>query len=74
MARLIDDLMDVSRINQGRIELRRERVDLATRGRAGGGGEPAAASTNAATSWRCACPTAPIVLDADRDRGCRRCS
>jgi len=30
MARLIDDLMDVSRINQGRIELRRERVDLAS--------------------------------------------
>ncbi len=28
MARLIDDLMDVSRINQGRIELRRERVAL----------------------------------------------
>ena len=29
MSRLIDDLMDVSRINQGRIELRRERVELA---------------------------------------------
>ena len=28
MARLIDDLMDVSRINQGRIELRREPVEL----------------------------------------------
>ena len=28
MARLIDDLMDVSRINRGRIELRREPVDL----------------------------------------------
>ncbi|MDQ6638075.1 MAG: response regulator [Pseudomonadota bacterium] len=28
MARLIDDLMDVSRINQGRIELQRQRVDL----------------------------------------------
>ena len=28
MSRLIDDLMDVSRINQGRIELRREMVDL----------------------------------------------
>lgn len=28
MARLIDDLMDVSRINQGRIELRREAVDV----------------------------------------------
>lgn len=30
MSRLIDDLMDVSRINQGKIELQRERVDLAT--------------------------------------------
>lgn len=29
MSRLIDDLMDVSRINQGKIELRLERVDLA---------------------------------------------
>ena len=29
MSRLIDDLMDVSRINQGKIELRRERLDLA---------------------------------------------
>jgi signal transduction histidine kinase/CheY-like chemotaxis protein len=28
MVRLIDDLMDVSRITQGRLELRRERVDL----------------------------------------------
>ncbi|MDB5872645.1 MAG: putative histidine kinase, atypical hybrid, partial [Ramlibacter sp.] len=30
MSRLIDDLMDVSRINQGKIELRRERVELAS--------------------------------------------
>ena len=30
MGRLIDDLMDVSRINQGRLELRRERVALDT--------------------------------------------
>jgi signal transduction histidine kinase len=29
MVRLVDDLMDVARINQGRITLRRERVDLA---------------------------------------------
>ena len=28
MSRLIDDLMDVNRINQGKVELRRERVDL----------------------------------------------
>jgi signal transduction histidine kinase len=30
MARLIDDLMDVSRFSRGKIELRRERVELAT--------------------------------------------
>ena len=29
LVRLVDDLLDVSRINQGRIELRRETVDLA---------------------------------------------
>ena len=29
MSRLIDDLMDVSRISRGKIELRRERIDLA---------------------------------------------
>ncbi len=29
MARLIDDLMDISRINQGKLELKREQVELA---------------------------------------------
>ncbi len=29
MVRLVDDLMDVSRINQGKFELRKERVELA---------------------------------------------
>jgi signal transduction histidine kinase/CheY-like chemotaxis protein len=29
MVRLVDDLLDVSRISQGKIELRRERIDLA---------------------------------------------
>lgn len=29
MTRIIDDLMDLSRINQGKVELRREKVDLA---------------------------------------------
>jgi PAS domain S-box-containing protein len=33
MARLLDDLLDVSRMSQGRIELRRERVDLAVAAR-----------------------------------------
>ena len=30
MVRLVDDLLDVSRISRGKIELRRERVDLAS--------------------------------------------
>jgi len=30
MARLVDDLIDISRINRGDIELRRERIDLAS--------------------------------------------
>jgi len=30
MARLVDDLIDISRINRGEIELRRERIDLAS--------------------------------------------
>ena len=29
MVRLVDDLMEVSRITRGKIELRKERVDLA---------------------------------------------
>ena len=29
MVRLVDDLLDVSRISRGKIELRKERVDLA---------------------------------------------
>ena len=31
LVRLIDDLLDVSRITQGKLELRKERVDLAVR-------------------------------------------
>ena len=30
MVRLVDDLLDVSRVMRGKIELRRERVELAT--------------------------------------------
>ena len=29
LVRLVDDLMEVSRVSRGRIELRKERVDLA---------------------------------------------
>ena len=34
MARLLDDLLDVSRITHGKITIRKERLDLASRGRA----------------------------------------
>ena len=37
MSRLIDDLLDVSRISRGTLELRRERVDV-LRDRRGRGG------------------------------------
>ena len=35
LARLVDDLLDVARISQGKIELRKEAVDLATVGAPG---------------------------------------
>jgi signal transduction histidine kinase len=67
MARLIDDLMDVSRINRGHIELRREPVDLsralelaveATR--------PYMSEFGHSLALRL--PDAPVVLDADVTR------
>ncbi|HET7204637.1 MAG TPA: response regulator [Steroidobacteraceae bacterium] len=67
MARLIDDLMDVSRINRGHIELRREQTDLrrvlelaieATR--------PHVAES--AHDLRLSVPDLPIPLDADVTR------
>lgn len=67
MTRLIDDLMDVSRINRGRIELKRERVTLA------------AAVQGAVETTRplieqhehelkVELPPAPVYLDADLTR------
>ena len=45
LVRLVDDLLDVSRIMRGKIELRQERVDLADGRRPGGRDGPAARST-----------------------------
>ena len=42
LIRLVDDLLDVSRITQGKIELRRERIDAAGGDRAGGADRAAA--------------------------------
>ena len=42
LTRLVDDLLDVSRITQGKIKLRIEPVDLADRRRGRGRDQPAA--------------------------------
>ena len=72
MVRLIDDLMDVSRITRGSIELRRERVDLAAVVRA-------ALDTSrplveaAGHALELIMPAGPIPIDGDPTRpGCRR--
>ena len=49
LARLVDDLLDVSRITRGRIELRKEAVDVAALARQDGGDEPAATWRRGAT-------------------------
>ena len=50
LVRLVDDLLDVSRISRGKIELRKERVDLAAVVAAGGRDGPAADRGAAATT------------------------
>jgi two-component system CheB/CheR fusion protein len=67
MIRLIDDLMDVSRINQGKIELKRERVELAAVFQG-------AVETSQPLIEQCGhvltvtLPPNPVVLDADLTR------
>jgi len=71
MSRLIDDLVDVARITSNRLELRKERVELATVLRSAvetssallqGGGQ----------EFVVAIPEDPICLDADLPQGSRR--
>ena len=50
LARLVDDLLDVSRITRGKIELRKERVELADGRRPRRRDEPPAHRGRAATS------------------------
>ncbi len=52
MSRLIEDLLDVSRITRGEVRLRRERVELADFAQAGGRADPAPHGGGAARSWR----------------------
>ena len=68
MVRLVDDLLDVSRITRNKLELRKERVD------AGGGrpqrrrDEPPADRAGRAHVLASRCPPTPVYLDADLTR------
>jgi signal transduction histidine kinase len=67
LARLLDDLLDLSRVTQGSIELRREPVDLVTvAGEALEMAEPLTrrGRQEVRTSW----PGQPVVVDGDRAR------
>jgi signal transduction histidine kinase len=67
LARLVDDLLDLSRINSGKIELRRERVKLEDLVR-----DAVDASrphmSEAGHQFEVTLRNAPVVLDVDRDR------
>ena len=64
-ARLVDDLLDVSRITSGKIELRREPLDLATIVDAAITTQPAAHRRRAATRCTVDCPRQPIPVHGD---------
>jgi signal transduction histidine kinase len=67
MVRLVDDLLDVSRITRGKIGLRRERVDLSTAaGRALDTVQPLL--DDRGHQLRLSRPLAPILLEADPTR------
>ncbi len=68
MVRLVDDLLDVSRISRGKIELRRERVELAIGRAPGRRGRPAAVGESMDHDLTVTLPPQPIYLDADPTR------
>jgi PAS domain S-box-containing protein len=64
LVRLVDDLLDVSRIMQGKIELRKERIDLVVAVQhALETAQPAIAG--AGHQLRCDLPPEPLILEAD---------
>ena len=67
LTRLVDDLMDVSRITQNRMRLRRTLVDLAPLVR-GAAQDMAPAMAAARHTLRLSVPDAPLVVDGDATR------
>ena len=68
LARLVDDLLDVSRITQGKIELRKERLDLADGRRPAPSRACGLSWTSGGTAWRSRCRPRPSALEADPAR------
>ena len=68
MKRLLDDLLDVSRVSQGKIQLQKQRLDLNTLLAAGGGGQPPDADREAAASCRRYWRRSRMQLEADPTR------
>jgi PAS domain S-box-containing protein len=67
MVRLIDDLLDLSRITRGRVQLQRERVDVASIvGTAVEASRPLI--DGAGHEFSLTQPESPIIIDADRTR------
>jgi len=64
LARLVDDLLDVSRITRGRIELKKEATDVAALVAAAADGLQSVFEQSA-HSFSIALPESPVVLDAD---------
>jgi PAS domain S-box-containing protein len=67
LGRIIDELLDMSKIESGRITLRRERLDLAALTREVGGSFQGLAHDRG-LDLRVTTPAGPVILFADRDR------
>ena len=68
MVRLVDDLLDVSRISRGKIELRKERVELAAVVAQRRRDEPPAHRGSGPRTDRHAAAASPVYVDADPTR------
>jgi CheY-like chemotaxis protein len=70
LVRLVDDLLDVTRISHGKVELHRARIDLRELARRGCE-DHRALLEGARIALRLELPDAPVLVDGDPDRLCQ---